>query len=739
MDQLILMLGGGVFIGLAFGLCDPEGAGNFYKNFVRSTRVPEEYPTRGNTVRLFLISFLALYFELLIIRWLSTEIRYFAYFKNFPLIAAFLGLGLGCALARRKTNLFIFFPWLSGGFILSVLYFGHNLEHLFVVPSFAEYSIWGMPPILDFLQVVIFYVFFLGFFFVNLIIFICLGQPLGRLLLPFPPLTAYSINIFGSLAGIILFSVISYLSWPPVIWFSIGFAVSLFLLKADKRVFAVSALVYLVVLVLVQSIHAKEQAIWSPYYKITVKPYDLSLDEPGQKNPLWGYEIRVNRDKHQWALNLSSEFTAKYPAAFPAPRYGFYRDMPVYYDLPYRIVKPQHVLIIGGGSGNDAAAALRNGVTDIDVVEIDPKIIELGRKLHPENPYASSSLRVINDDARSYLKKSRRKYDLIVFGFLDSLTMFANMSSIRLDNFVYTLESFQDAKKLLTPEGAVFLSFALRDQNIWIGPRIDQMLAQVYPNAPISLFKGRAFLAGPGIHKDAFDKDPMLKEILLRERAVFPADIPQLVTDDWPFLYLKKKTIPIAYVIAWAIIFLIFFGLIRPRILSGVKIDRHFFFLGSAFLLIETKSLVELALLFGSTWIVNSFVFSGILIMILLGNWLVSKRGDIPARVPYLCLAAALLLNYFIDFSALLNQNFLLKLIISSIIISLPVFFASIVFAVSFRKSSQINVALGSNLLGALVGGFAEYSSLIWGIKALSLVALFMYVVSYCVIMKSEK
>ena len=54
--------------------------------------------------KLFGISFLALYFELVIIRYLGTEIRVFAYFKNLPLIASFFGLGLGMAIGSDGTG-----------------------------------------------------------------------------------------------------------------------------------------------------------------------------------------------------------------------------------------------------------------------------------------------------------------------------------------------------------------------------------------------------------------------------------------------------------------------------------------------------------------------------------------------------------------------------------------------------------------------------------------------------------
>src|SRR5262249_1202817 len=55
--------------------------------------------------QLFLTSFLALYAELLCIRWMPAHVRFLSYFTNFILLASFLGLGVGILSARRKLPL----------------------------------------------------------------------------------------------------------------------------------------------------------------------------------------------------------------------------------------------------------------------------------------------------------------------------------------------------------------------------------------------------------------------------------------------------------------------------------------------------------------------------------------------------------------------------------------------------------------------------------------------------------
>ena len=82
---------------------------------------------------------------------------------------------------------------------------------------------------------------------------------------------------------------------------------------------------------------------------------------------------------------------------------------------------------------------------------------------------------------------------------------------------------------------------------------------------------------------------------------------------------------------------------------------RDLFLLGAAFLLLETKSVTGFALLFGTTWIVNSLVFAGILLAVL-GAVELTKRGWAPPLVPaYGVLFASLALNWLVPTSWLLS------------------------------------------------------------------------------------
>src|ERR1700751_5388064 len=59
---------------------------------------------RWSPRQLLLASFLTLFAELALIRWIAVEVRIFAYFKNLALLLCFVGFGLGCALARQKLR-----------------------------------------------------------------------------------------------------------------------------------------------------------------------------------------------------------------------------------------------------------------------------------------------------------------------------------------------------------------------------------------------------------------------------------------------------------------------------------------------------------------------------------------------------------------------------------------------------------------------------------------------------------
>jgi SAM-dependent methyltransferase len=690
------------------------------------------------TWELFLVSFLALYLELVVIRWLASEIRVFAYFKNLPLMAGFLGLGLGCARWRSRGRLFPWFPLLFGLLCLLPAY----AEPLDLVRlRFPDLSVflWSAEAALPLLQAVKFVGIILGIFFLTVAVFTALGEKIGELFDAFPPLTAYSINVAASLLGILAFSAIAFARWPPLLWVAVAAVLSLWFFH---RVLSVTALAVTVALVA----WAPGATHWSPYYRIDFSPLIIGAPVQAGHGVQVGYSLDVNRDFHQRALNLSEEFRRQHPMI---SRHPMYRHADLVYNLPFRLAAAQErVLVVGAGTGNDVAAALRNGARRVDAVEIDPAILDLGRRHHPEGPYGADGVRVINNDARAFFRQTDGRYDLIIFGFLDSHTMFSSLSSLRLDNYVYTVESLREAIGHLTPRGILTLSFTT-DAGEWIGQRLYNTLHEAWGQEPVALHNGRdsgvTFVAGPGLERQAVGR----LAGLFSWRPRFPGrDRIWPATDDWPFLYLNPRGRPVAYVLVLGLILLASWLLIRGSFHArDVAFDWHMFFLGAAFMLVEVKSIAELSLLFGSTWLVNSAVFSGILLMILGANAVVARRAAgqpvrrVPTGVPwvpgsfgagiYAWLGLSLLLPYLTGLAWLNAWPFVWRAAMGALATSLPIFFAGIIFATSFKGTKDASGALAANMFGALIGGILEYSSMALGIRSLSLVALVLYSLSW--------
>src|SRR5512138_2809343 len=95
-----------------------------------------------STLMLFLASFLALYFELVVIRYLSTEIRVFAYLKNLTLVASFFGIGLGMILGKSPKRMKESFP-LFACLLFVLITFAPQLGLTHIAVPGAQYEMFG--------------------------------------------------------------------------------------------------------------------------------------------------------------------------------------------------------------------------------------------------------------------------------------------------------------------------------------------------------------------------------------------------------------------------------------------------------------------------------------------------------------------------------------------------------------------------------------------------------------------
>jgi spermidine synthase len=674
----------------------------------------------------------ALYWELVLIRWLSVSIRIVAYYSNFVLIAAFFGLGVGALLARYRVRLQrLIFPVVSLTVMLGLILSG--FFHL--NPSSPDEYIWIGPPfglllsehaspsVSDSLSVSIILI---VVYVAVASVFVIFGQWIGNLFKSHKPLWAYSVEIFGSIIGILLFAILSFVQCSAIVWFVVGFI--LLLLILEKKVVDYVLAVACCVIVLLSVSPFANTFVWSPYYRIYVEPlttvFDRESNQPVQFQEPIGYALTVNSDYHQMLLNLKRR----------PNEHIFLRSWRALYDFPYRDIDnlPEGpILIVGAGTGNDVSAALRNTRRPVYAVEIDPAIVQIGRQLHFDQPYNNPRVTLVVDDARSFFHNTEQKFALVVFGFLDSHTLLSSFSSVRLDNFVYTKESLEQVKRILLPGGRVEVVFASNKQ--WIHDRIVSLLDDVFD------YKTRVASDTLGYSNGIIYANGKLRRPVPAKRARADRKLRETVpTDNWPYLYLRNAAIPNHYLIF--IFIALTLGSSSLLFLPKGERSIHFpyFFLGAAFFLIETSNVVSLSLLYGSTWYVNVLVFTGILTLVLLGNLTSYLMRKPRINSYFVLLAFSIVLAIIVPTSSLLAiDSTSLRAVLAIVVFLGPVYFASLIFATLIKEEEKLFQAYGSNILGAVVGGVCEYLSLIFGLKFLLLLTLAFYFAVY-VTMKKE-
>ena len=658
---------------------------------------------------LFLLSFSILFLEMAAIRWMNASVPVLSYFNNFILISCFFGLGLGCLLAKRRVTLirgFTLALLLLVALVVLLRRYGVEISYTGDYLFAANREFYGESVLRVSMAA-------LAGFFVNVGFFVILGQELGRQLDAIgDPLLAYAYDIGGSLVGVVAYSLLAWAGTSPQVWYGIGILL-LLLFVADHRGWLIASLVAgAAAIVLIGTTYSG--ARWSPYYKVEAEPYT------GEKYRDAGFMILVDNIRIQDALNFG-------PALERSPL----RAWIPYYRLPHRLAKPEKVLILGAGSGNEAIVALAHGAKEVHAVEIDPVIADFGEVLHPNHPYTREGVTVFVDDARSYISRTDDRYDLVVMSALDSHKQVAGMSSLRLESFVYTVESFARMKRLVKPGGVFCLNVS--SYRPWIGDRVYWSLTEAFGSEPTVLRSvgigsfSRAYVYAPEATIAALAEAE--GSSVMVEAAPESSDA-ELATDDWPHLYLEGRRLPQLYLIVLGAMMVGSSVLVLRAEPSLVRPNLHFFFLGAGFMLLETRSVTQMALLFGSTWAVNSVVFASILLAIFICNHLV-RKGRRPGRpLSYALLFVTLVLGYYFPFDRLPELGLPLRLLAAGLVIGLPIAWASFIFSISFQGQTQVGKIFGSNLLGIVFGGCLEYSSIAWGLDALYLVALVVYVVS---------
>jgi spermidine synthase len=678
-----------------------------------------------------LVTMVSLLLELVMIRWLASVFPVFSFFKNFTLLACFLGLGAGYAVAdKQRCAPALVLPMLAlfVGIITLMRYDIGAANDLFAgLPMREQTSISIWMDQLEWLELLRhsapLYL-LLGMSFV-LCACICypVGQLCGKLLGATEPLKAYGLNLFGSILGVIALFVMSLFWLPPVIWFTVvGGVLLYFVLSRDTRLPIGVASFCLLLTVLAWPVQTEYQRIYSPYQLL-----ERMSKADGLMNILSGGAY------YQKVFNLSDKNRGQESADDHYAR--------AYYEFPFNFKKkPERVAIVGAGSGNDVAAALRMGAAHVDAIEIDPAIAFLGKASHPEHPYDDPRVTLNINDARNFFRTAQGQYDLIIYGVLDSHTAISHASNLRVDSYVYTREGITEAFKLLKPDGVMSISFALPNDSL--GFKLSHIL-QGIPGAgkPLAVRVGydskttTAFITQKGrdaVMPDAKALDSFgFTDMSAHFAQAYPEE--SIPTDDWPFFYMMERTYPTSYMFALGMVLMLSYMFVRKTIGWNEPVERGyvpFFFLGSGFMLVETKAITELGLHLGGTWFVIATTILMVLLMAFLANLMVQRKLVPRTGIAYAGLLASLVVGYYSarNHELISFASPFVTLAVACVLLTIPLFFSGMVFSTLIGKPNiNISTALAYNLMGALFGGLMEYNSMYFGFAFLYLLAIGFY------------
>lgn len=643
-----------------------------------------------------------LFVELILIRWAGSNIYQLFFFSNFILLASFLGIGIGF-LNKSERNWFFYSPILLAFVILFCYFNGYeyqakinpltdNLDYSGSFFKDNSYPIALSLPII---------------FSLVTLLMASIGHGVAKLFNDFSPLIAYRFEIMGSLLGVMTFFVFSFFHLGPAWW---GMVIFLCYLPSLSECFGqkryLNTLIQILMLMLMFLVLLKETLnpyhYWSSYSKIEVQPY------AGNR-----YVVNVNGLAQQIIESIDQRRKVK----------------PFYFTLYEQAPKNKqwnNVLIIGAGTGGDVAIALSKGAKRVDAVEIDPMLYALGKKFNPDHPYDDKRVHIYIEDGRSFLQRNHKKYDLIIYALTDSLHLISGQSSLRLENYLYTLQGLTSANDHLNSDG-IFTIYNYYGAS-WLIDRLANTLAIIYKHSPCLTTSGPNdyWATVLSISK----KPPVLQCKSKWQKMSMEHENP--ITDNYPFLYLEKQTIPFLYLVGlfWVLAFSFVFLKIMKISYLSITHYADLFCMGAAFLLLETKNIINFALFFGTTWMVNALVFMGMLLTIYVSIELSARPIFCKKWILYPGLLLSLLIGLGIPPSWILSLNAPLRFVAASAIGFMPLLMANLLFAKRFQEVNASREAFGINLIGAVLGGVLEYSSLAIGYQNLFLIIICLYLFS---------
>ncbi len=699
--------------------------------------------------RLLLLSAVSSLVIFTLLRVLSCEVGIVAYLQNYVYACALFGLGIGCLDARlgrikaRESSWFVVFTVILA--LLSAIHFTVS-QDLGALKDGSTYFVYPRFPGNYLLHEMLVTGLLFAVFTLVVRCFVPLGSAMGAL---FADMTADSgLALFwaGAIIGLGVYFCSLWSMCPPVVLVGLLGAAFLYLSGRGSFNFALiivsigCALSYDVTVeprgaaVFPQSSQSAYRAyfksFWAPEGHIVTRPLVAGDD-------VVGFVVSNNHIPNQMVIDtrLSDEQCAA--VGTMEDRLKGYTSK--YFKTPFLVAgSPEHVLILGGGSGNEAAEALRMGAGEVDVVDSRPWLFQLGEQ-HPLQPFKSPQVHRIVMNPRQFLKEPVKKYDLIVFGALESDSAFSPFGLLRPDNFTYTTESFLDARDHLNPRGYTGLSF--RPFRLWYVLRLIRNLKEGYGtlDAIVRLpFRSYMFASREQnrilstLLLESFKSDQLENVEKVMDEA---AEIPPTF-DDWPFLYLAAPGLPRTYLFCLVLMIAAMFSQLRGLVRSDAAADTgqesreqpsvfgwrslRMIILGAAFMTAAGKTVMTLGFNYGTSW--QNAIIAPVLVMgcALLAAVFGSRNLRLPAWLVWLCVFLAYAGDYSFNYEAVVSiGNPVLKFLAAGALPLLPPFFVAMALEHSIHDATDQNVALGMLFIGMVAGMIVEHLCLITTISSL--------------------
>ena len=661
---------------------------------------------------------LVLFLELCIIRWVSALIPELSQYRNFSLLACFLGIGIGYLTgSTRSSFIILLLPLLGLQFMqLSMIsqFYPAMTRPGNILWIFAKFPAWQFVMII--------------------LTTIGSGQLVGCLLSHKQALKAYSANLLGSILGVLVFNAAAALWLPPWFWL-LGIAGTYIFMFHRLKNFMRGLIVFFVFLGVSYLLYEPSALeIYSPYQRITLKTYGI-----GHQLGDGRYGVYSNSLYYQSfsAVNTDKIIPqADVQHLIPNVDLG-----PVVDEL-----KGKKILALGAGTGANVPALLKAQVASVVAVDIDPTIVYLGKKLNANYPYWDPKVQVVVNDGRAFLRETKEKFDYIFFLWIDSHPYVTSSYGFRVDSFIYTQESFKQALSHLNPGGKILVYAWMNGIS---SKRIYMTLKQA-TNLPIYTFKVIPY-DYQGLYivsKEAIAQTGSRWVVPWAIDFKNPAKV-HLLSDDWPFLYILDgnqgilKFLPFLGMVLGISISSLFLSMDNLRLRRDESKNLIVFFLfGVAFMMLETISIMRNALLMGNTWQVTGYVIMSILIMAFIGNWWVSRfptKFNFMMGVIGLFLSLAANLGVDVDWLITTVGNYQCATVVYLGILSLPIIFSSILFSFLIKNHPRLDLVMGSNLLGAMVGGCLEYIAMVTGYHALLFIIPGIYLAALVIFLKEER